>query len=381
MKQFYLPTKILTGLGCISALPEVTHSLGHRVLLVCGATALRHAGTLDRILDGLHSARLETVLFDAVSGEPTLEVVQAALDLARQERVEVVIGMGGGSAIDVGKATAALCNKPGTVRDYHGGRPVSEPGLPFVSVPTTAGTGSEVTNNAVLTDPEGGVKQSIRGSHLYPVAAIVDPELTLSLPPAVTASSGADALCQAIESFTAQGAQPATDALAGEAILRIGRSLVRAWQQGSDIAARADMLYGSLLAGMSMTNTRLGGAHGLAHPLGFHYHIPHGTVCGLLLPYVMEYSLEHAADKYAAVASLLGVDTRGMAAKEAATEALLTVQAILDTIRIPKHLSAFGVKGEDLTTIATEALPSANVRNNARPLNADDLQIILQRAF
>jgi len=381
MKQFYLPTRILTGLGCLSALADVTQPFGQRALLVCGANALRRAGTLDRTVDALKGAGIETWLFDAVPPEPTLDVVQDAIGLARREGVEVVIGMGGGSAIDVGKAAAALCNKPGTVRDYHGGRAVQDPGLPFVCVPTTAGTGSEVTNNAVLTDPEAGVKKSIRGSRLYAAAAIVDPELTLSLPPDVTASSGADALCQAIESFTAQGAQAASDALSGQAIARIGRSLVRAWQQGSDVPARADMLYGSLLAGMSMTNTRLGGAHGLAHPLGFHFHIAHGTLCGLLLPYVMEYSLEHAPDKYAAVAALLGVDTSGMTAVEAAREALATVRVILDTIGVPRHLSALGVKKEGFATIVEESLPSANVRNNARPLEAEDLRAILERAY
>jgi alcohol dehydrogenase class IV len=321
------------------------------------------------------------VLFDAVCGEPTLDVVQAAVDVARREGVEVVIGMGGGSAIDVGKATAVLCNKPGTVQEYHRGRAIDDPGLSFVSVPTTAGTGSEVTNNAVLTDPEDGVKKSIRGPHLYAVAAIVDPELTLSLPPEATASSGADALCQAIESFTAQGAQPASDALAGQAIRRIGRSLVRAWEQGGDVSARADMLYGSLFAGMSMTNTRLGGAHGMAHPLGFHYHISHGILCGLLLPYVMEYSLGYAPEKYAAVAALLGVNTDGMTAEEAAEEATTAVRLILDTIGIPGHLSGLGVKKEGFATIVQESLGSANIRNNARPLEGDDLHAILARAY
>ena len=368
-------------MGCISGLAEVTQPLGRRALLVCGAKALRRAGILDRALDVLRGAGIETVLFDAVPGEPTLDVVQAAIDLARQESAEVVIGMGGGSAMDVGKATAALCNKLGTVHEYHRGRSVGEPGLPFVSVPTTAGTGSEVTNNAVLTDPERSVKKSIRGSQLFAVAALVDPELTLSLPPAVTASSGADALCQAIESFVAQGAQPATDALAGQAILRIGRSLVRAWKQGSDITARADMLYGSLFDGMSMTNTRLGGAHGLAHPLGLCYHIPHGIVCGLLLPYVMDYSLDHAPHKYAAVARLLGINTAHMSAAQAAREALTAVRVILDTIGVPSHLRVFGVKEEDFQTIVRESLPSANVRNNARPLGAHDLQTILELAY
>lgn len=381
MKQFYLPTKIMTGLGCFSQMPAIVSTLGQKALLVCGRNALRRLGILDRVLSDLQKAGVHTTLYDGVQGEPTLEMVQAALALARQEQAEVVIGMGGGSAIDVGKATAALCMQAGSVQEYHSGRLVTKPGLPFVSVPTTAGTGSEVTNNAVLTDPKRGVKKSIRGIHLFAATAVVDPELTISLPAKITASTGADALCQAIESFVAIGAQPATDALAGQAIRHIGRSLVRAYEDGSDISARADMLYGSLLAGMSMTNARLGGAHGLAHPLGYHYHIPHGVICGLLLPYVMEYSLEHAADKYAKVAQLLEVETQAMNSRKAAQQALSAVRAITSTIGIPSRLRVFGVKKEDFPSIITEALPSANLRNNPRPLGADDLRVILEQAL
>ncbi len=381
MKQFYLPTKVITGLGCFSQLAEVVRVYGQRALLVCGRTALRRSGILDRAMNDLQKAGVHTVLYDAVHGEPTLDVVQGAVDLARQEQVEIVIGIGGGSAMDVGKAAAVLCTQAGTVQEYHRGRPISKRGLPFVSVPTTAGTGAEVTNNAVLTDPEYGVKKSIRGVHLFAVAALVDPELTVSMPPEITASSGADALCQAIESFVAIGAQPPTDALAGQAIKLIGRSLVHAYEQGSDINARADMLYGSLLAGMSMTNTRLGGAHGLAHPLGYRYHIPHGVVCGLLLPYVMEYSLEYAPHKYAEVARLLQQDTQGTSPREAAQQAVTAVRRIIAQIGIPSHLSVFGVKKQDFADLISKALPSANLKNNPRPLEADDLQVILERAL
>lgn len=381
MKQFYLPTKIITGLGCLSQLPGIVRALGEQALLVCGRHSLRRSGVLERALRDLKQAGVRATVYDAVQGEPTLDVVQAALDQARQAQVEVVIGIGGGSAMDVGKATAVLCNKEGTVQEYHGGRSISEPGLACVCVPTTAGTGSEVTNNAVLTDADRGVKKSIRGVQVFPRVAIVDPELTLSLPPETTASSGADALCQAIEAFMAIGAQPATDALSAQAIRRIGRSLLRAYEEGSDVSARTDMLYGSLFAGMSMTNTRLGGAHALAHPLGFHYHIPHGVVCGLLLPYVMEHSLEYASEKYAEVAQLLGADTQGMSPKEAAQQAVAAVRALIGRIGIPDGLRAFGLQTEHFPAIIAESLPSSNVRNNAMPLEADDLQAILEHAL
>jgi alcohol dehydrogenase class IV len=381
VKQFYLPTKVITGLGCFSQMPEVARGLGQKALFVCGQKALRRSGILERALNDLQKAGVQTILYDAVHSEPTLGMVQRAVDLARQEQAEVVIGIGGGSAMDVGKATAVLSRQTGTVEEHHRGRAIDKPGLPFISIPTTAGTGTEVTNNAVLTDPELGIKKSIRGPLLYPKIAIVDPELTLSLPPEVTASSGADALCQAIESFVGHGAQPASDALSGQAIQWIGRSLVRAHENGSDIQARADMLYGSLLAGMSMTNTRLGGAHGLAHPLGHRYHIPHGVICGLLLAYVMEYSLEYAPDKYAQAALLLQLDVGGMSPKEAARQAVEAVRRINQRIGIPNQLRDFGVKTEDFADVIARALPSGNLKNNPKPLGADDLQVILQRAL
>jgi len=381
VRQFYLPTRVITGLGCFSRIAEVVRDYGERTLFVCGQGSLRRSGALDQAVSALQRAGIGTAVYDAVDGEPTLNMVQAAVDLARQEEVDVVIGIGGGSAMDVGKAAAALCTQEGRVQEYHRGRSLSGPGLPYVSVPTTAGTGSEVTNNAVLTDLERGVKKSMRGERLFPAAALVDPRLTVSLPPDITARSGADALCQAIESFVAIGAQPPSDGLAGEAIRLIGRSLVRAYEQGSDVYARSDMLYGSLLAGMAMTNTRLGGAHGVASPLGLGYHIPHGVVCGLLLPHVMEYSLEHGLAKYAKVARLLGVETQGLSAREAAQQAVIVVSRMMSRIGMPSHLSGFGVKREDLAGIIDQAVPSANLKNNPRPLGAEDLQIILERAL
>jgi alcohol dehydrogenase class IV len=381
VKQFHLPTRVITGLGCFSELAPAARALGQSALLVCGHAAMLRSGVLQRGQSNLDRAGVRTVVYRIAQGEPTLATVQAALELARRERVEVVIGIGGGSAVDVAKAVAVLYTQAGTLQDYHRGRPLSEPGLPCIAVPTTAGTGTEVTSNAVLTDSERGVKESLRGPQLFPAAAVVDPELTLSLPPAVTAGSGADALCQAIESFVAVGAQPPTDALAGQAICWIGRSLVHAYADGSDIAARSDMLYGSLLAGMALTNTRLGGVHGMAHPLGFTYHLPHGVICGLLLPYVMEYSLASAPEKYGEVARHLGIDTRGMPPLVASQQAVEAIRAMLRQIGIPEHLADLGVMAQGLPEIIEKSLHSSNLKNNPRSLGAEDLRVILERAL
>jgi alcohol dehydrogenase class IV len=381
MKRFYIPTEIITGVGCFAELGRVAERYGQRTLLVCGRTAMRKSGILDRAVTYLRQAGLEVQVYDAVAGEPTLDVVEGGVELARKEKIQVIIGLGGGSAVDAAKAIAGLVNQAGTVQEYHKGRAPEDPGLPWIAVPTTAGTGAEVTKNAVLTDPERRVKASIRSDDWFARLALLDPELTIPMPPAVTASTGSDALCQAIESYVSIGAGPVTDALASEATARIGRSLARAYEDGEDVEARADMLYGSLLAGLALTNARLGGVHGMAHPLGLRYHIPHGTVCGLLLPYVMEYNLEYATAKYATVARLLGVDTSDMDEQESAATSVEVVWDILGVIDIPAHLAQFGVRQEDFPTIIAESLPSGSLKHNPRPLGEEDVRYILTQAL
>jgi len=404
LKAFYLPTEIITGLGCFDRLGEVASRYGENALLVCGKKAMKRTGILDRALKNMAEAGMMVTVYDGVGGEPTLDMVEEGLALARREGSQVVIGLGGGSAMDAAKAIAGLFFQPGKPQEYHRGRPVEGPGLPFIAIPTTAGTGAEVTKNAVLIDRERGVKGSIRSEQWFAKVALVDPELTLSLPPSVTASTGSDALCQAIESYVSIGAMPTTDALATQAIALIGRSLVRAYHHGQDIddepsprmsaiesldaergegssEARSDMLYGSLLAGMALSNARLGGVHGIAHPLGCRYNIPHGVICGLLLPYLMEYNLGYALDKYAHIAQLLGEDTRGMATKEAAIRSIEAVRRILKEIGIPMRLRLFGVEEADFPAIIAQSLPSDSLKHNPRPLGEDDVRLILERAM
>ena len=382
MKQFYLPTKILTGEGCLNELGSQAAQYGQQAMLVCGHRSLRASGHLDQALGYLQEAGIETTVYDAVSDEPTLDVIKEGLDRARACEIEVLIGVGGGSAMDAAKAIAGLHTQPGTIYEYHRGeRKVSGGGLPWIAVPTTAGTGAEVTKNAVLLDPEKQIKFSLRHDGWFARAALLDPELTLSMPPEVTAASGSDALTQAIESYTSIGASPITDGLAVEAITRIARSLEQAVLDGSDIDARADMLYGSMLAGCAMSNARLGGVHGMAHPLGALYHIPHGLVCGLLLPYTMAYNVKSAGTKYAHIARLLGADTRGLDVDAAAEQAVERVRMLLAAVGIPQRLGPLGVKREDLPVIVEGSLPSGSLKHNPRPLAAEDITAILDAAY
>jgi len=374
METFYLPTRIVTGVGCFEQIGAVARRYGERALVACGAKAMRRSGTLDRGMELLAQEGVSVTIYDKVVGEPTLPMVEAGRKLARERDVQVTIGLGGGSAMDAAKAIAGLYFEPGTVAEYHAGRPLEGPTLPFLAIPTTAGTGAEVTKNAVLINPDSGLKKSIRSDQWFARVALVDPKLTLTVPPSVTASTGADALCQAIEAFVSIHAQPATDALAAEAIHLIGRSLVRAYEDGEDIAARAEMLYGSLLAGMALANARLGGVHGIAHPLGGHYGISHGVLCGLLLPYVMEYNLEYAGEKYARVARLLGGEGTPGGAVEA-------VRELLSRIGIPRHLEPLGVRREDFPTLVEESLPSGSLKSNPRPLGAEDVYRLLEMAM
>lgn len=381
MERFYLPTEILSGRGAIDQLGTVAARFGRHVMIVCSGGSVRRSGLLDRAIDLLEQQGLRVTLFDQVSGEADLSTVAQGIALGREAQCELLVGLGGGSAIDTAKAIAGMISLPGSVTEYHNGRPLEEPARPFIAVPTTAGTGAEVTKNAVLINRDTRLKTSIRDDSWFARAAIVDPELTCSMPPDVTASTGSDALCQAIESFTSIGASPVTDALAMRAIALIAESLERAYVDGQDMSAREGMSMGSLMAGMAMANARLGGVHGMAHPLGSYYDIPHGVVCGLLLPYTMAYNLEYAIDKYATIASLMGEEIDSLTGKEAAQRAVEQVRALLERIHIPQHLSAFGVRADQLDPIIAESLPSGSLKHNPRPLAAEDVRHILEMAL
>ncbi len=363
--KFTTAGQILTGWGCCGQLGEAAASLGGRALLMTGRSALRAAGVTQRLAGLLASAGVAATLFEQVEPEPTVQAVDAGREVLRRNGCDVVIAAGGGSAIDVGKAVAALAAETAPAAEYYSRRPLPERHLPCIAIPTTAGTGAEVTPNSVLTDPARRIKQSIRGPSLTPAVAIVDAELTVSCPPGVTASAGMDALTQAVESYLSRYATPLTDALALHAARLVWANLLKAHRDGRDRSAREGMAYGALLAGMALANARLGAVHGMAHPIGQRYHLAHGLVCAALLPAVLRFNREAAGEKYGMLAGVFAADPA-----EAAGE-------LLARLELPAKLSAMGLRAEDFDEIAAESMPSGSLKANPRPASEADVKAIL----
>jgi len=381
-RTFYLPPRIIVKRGGFERLGEEAARLGRKALLVTGRNFARRTGLLRRAVDLLSKAGVEAVVFDRVEPEPSVETVEDGRALARREGCDLVIGLGGGSALDVGKAVAGLLPLPGTVREYLYGREIEGPGVPFVAVPTTAGTGAEVTNNSVLIDRERMVKKSIRSPHWVAKVAIVDPLLTLTAPPKVTASAGMDALSHAVEGLVSVAATPVTDALALHATRLIYRNLPRAFKEPGDVEARERVALGSHIAAMGFANSGLGAVHGLAHPVGVVAGAPHGVVCGLLLPVVMEFNLQVAKHKYAKLAQVMGLcsfpETNP---EEAAKLAIEAIRRLLAELGLPRRLRELGLERAQLKEIAENTPSSGSLRFNPRPASPEDLLSILEAAF
>ena len=284
--EFASPARIIFGPGTAVQIGPLARELGRRALITTGLDPTHS----ERILVALSAAGVDYVTLP-VSGEPTTDLARQGARLARESGCDLVIGLGGGSAIDAAKAVAALAANGGDPLDYlevvGRGRSLTQPSLPCIAIPTTAGTGAEVTRNAVLASPEHGIKASLRSATMLPRLALVDPELTYSLPAAVTASTGLDALTQLIEPFTSSKANPLTDALCREGMMRAARSLRTAYEDGRDAVAREDMALASLFGGLALANAGLGVVHGFAGPVGGAFHAPHGAVCAAFLPHVM----------------------------------------------------------------------------------------------
>ena len=289
--ELTVPSRIMFGDGIISTIAPVLRQMGQRVFLIVG----EKGADSSQILRVVNEANLD-YLSAAVKGEPTIHLIDELLTLCRDFRPDIVLAFGGGSVIDAGKAVAVLMNNPGPVTDYleviGAGKELTNPGLPIVAIPTTSGTGAEVTRNAVLGVPEKRVKVSLRSAYLLPRLVVVDPQLTYSLPPEVTASTGMDALTQVLEPFISRKANAMTDIYCREGMRRIGGSFLTAYRDGSNEAARSDMSFGSLLGGLSLANAGLGAVHGFAGPIGGMFDASHGVICARLLPAVIEHNVK-----------------------------------------------------------------------------------------
>lgn len=376
--QLVLPARTIFGWGKVGEIGSEAKKLGKRALVVTGRSFLRTSGVLDQLVQALGEAGVEAVLFSQVEAEPSLATVEEGRTLLAEEGCDLVIGAGGGSGMDAAKAIAGLAREEGQVKDYFAGREITQPGLPWIAVPTTAGTGAEATKNSVLSHYESRVKKSIRSDFWVADLVLWDPQLSSHMPPELTAATGMDALTQAIESYTSRWANPFTDGLARRAISLIGRNILLAYREGENREAREGMALGCYLAGIALTNARLGVVHGLAHPLGILYKLPHGLVCGVLLPYAMEYNLRVAKRKYADTAALMGLDTGGLTSQEAARLALKRVRELNKKMGLPPGLGELGLKEEDFDFIIRETMPSGSTAANPREVTAAGVRAILK---
>ena len=377
--EFATAQRIVFGPGVLAEVGGLALELGRRPLVVTGRDAARCQPLLALLEDrGLRPALC------ARAGEPTVADVRRGAAQARDAGADLVIACGGGSALDGGKAIAALAvngDDPLRYLEVIGqGLPLERRPLPSLAIPTTAGTGSEVTRNAVLTSPEHGVKVSLRHPWMLPAVALVDPRLALGLPPAITASTGLDALTQLIEPYLSNKANPVTDALALEGIRRAVRSLRRAWAEGGDLEAREDMALASLLGGLALANAGLGAVHGLAAPLGGLRPVPHGVACAALLPHVLAANLAAAQpqgplmEKFRTLARTLTGEPRAIPA-----DGVRWVQELVAALAIP-GLGHYGLMEADLERVAELALAASSMKANPVPLDRATLMAILARA-
>lgn len=305
-KRFeFLSPRIIFGNDTMDELGSFAKEFGSRVLLVTGRSAMRKAGILDRAVGKLESAGLTVNLYDKVEPEVSCETVDLGTKFANETNSDAIISIGGGSALDCGKAIAIMMTHEGKSCQYQDEKKIVRDGIPFIALPSTAGTGSEITKNSVLINKKTGWKASIRHPKMTAKIAIVDTKLTLTMPPKVTAATGMDALTQAIESYVSLKSNPMSDTLAAKAISLLGNNIIDAVRNGNELEYREKMCLGSLLSALAFSNSGLGGVHGVAHPLGADFNIPHGEICAILLPKFIEYNKEYAKEKYLQIAKLL----------------------------------------------------------------------------
>ena len=379
--QFQTPTKIISGIGSTAEIIKELNDLHAKKVLLITDPGLVQAGVAQQVVEMLKQAAVEVEIFDAVEPDPSIQVATKAAEMAKNAKANVLIALGGGSAIDTAKSAALLVTNGGYLKDYAGVNKVVKPILPLIAVPTTAGTGSEVTIFAVMSDPEKQEKFTISSALIAPAVAVLDPLLTLKLPPSVTAFTGMDALTHAIEAFTSSIAQPPTDALALSAIKLVLKHLPVAVGRGDNIKARDGMLQASLLAGIAFNNAFLGLAHAIASPLGGHFHVPHGLANAVMLPYVMEYNLPTAVRRYAEIGCALGLQAVGDTPRAVAEKTVAAITQLARDINIPEKLSNIGAKEELLPLVAKDALKSIQLKFNVRNASEKEILALLQKAY
>lgn len=379
--RYEIPTAIEFGNGSINDLANHVKALGGTKVLIVADPGVVQAGIAERLKEPLNAANIPYELFSNIEADPDIESIEEGTSLAKSSGCDLVVGVGGGSSLDTAKAIGLMITNPGHIRDYVGINKVGVPGAPVIAVPTTAGTGSELTIWSVLSDKKEKIKLSVGSAYNCPSLALCDPELTTTLPPHITAATGMDALTHALESYVNKATQPISEALSIQAMKLVAKSLRKAVVQGENLEARYDMLMASLIAAMAFNSTRLGLAHALAMPLGAQFKIPHGVVNAILLPEVMEYNIIGNTGKFAEIAAIFGERTEGLSEREAAERSVQAIRRLKRDIGITQTLADYGLEEKDLDLIATEAMTSGNVPVNPRKPTLEDLKNICRAAM
>jgi len=379
---FQTVPKIIFGCGAVKKLGEVAKSLGAGRVAVVTDPGIVQAGVHEPVMAALDSVGLHPGLFADVEPDPKIEIVDDCLSFIEHHEADLVVGLGGGSSLDICKAAAVMRTNEGPVRRYAGVNLVPKPGLPALLIPTTAGTGSEVTSIAVLSDTANEVKVGVVSDHMFARAVLLDPELTLGLPPHITASTGLDALIHAIESYTGNQATFLTEPLALRAIELIARHLRAAYANGANLEARIGMLQASLLAGMAFANTQTAGAHACALSLGGKFHVAHGVATSLMLPAVMRFNCIAAPEKFTRIAEAFGEPVEGLAPMAKARKAIAAVEGLIRDVGFKLGLENYGVGRQDIPGLAAGAMIAARLwKNNPRSISEDQVTAIFEDSF
>jgi alcohol dehydrogenase class IV len=382
--QFHSPSVIVSGPGASKEVGFFGKEMGKKALIVTD-NVLEEKGVLNEIKNSMELAGVAYSVYNKVVNEPTLGYTEEGLSTYKEAGADFLIAVGGGSPIDAAKAIAALVTNPGRkITEFLGANKIPNPGSPLIAIPTTAGTGSEVTQFTIIIDTERDMKMVIGSPMIMPKVALVDPLLTLSMPQSITMATGLDALTHAIEAYVSVKAHPLTDTLALQAIRIIGGNLRQAWSNGDNLEARTNMIIGSLHAGLACSNASVGLVHGMARPIGAYFHVPHGVSNAVLLPIVVDFSIPGNPRRYADIAEAMGEVTEGLSLLDAAYLAGEAVERLNDDLKVPT-LEGLGVEEEKFNKIiekmADDGIASGSPGNNPRKATKQEIVELYRKAY
>jgi len=379
---FLSPNRILFGIDAVKGVAAEAKQLGGKKVLIVTDPGVAEAGLVEAIKGPLESDGIAFSLYDQVEPEPSARIVDQCTQYLKDENCDLIIGVGGGSSLDVAKGASIMATNEGNILDYSGIDVVPKRGLPKILIPTTAGTGSEVTRVLVVTDEASNIKKAVYSNHVLSDVAIVDPMMTLSMPPKVTADTGIDALVHAIETYVSLNATPFSDILAVEAITLIAENVTMAFAKGENVEARYDMSLAATISGLAFSSGGLGAVHALSNPLGIEYHLPHGRTNAIMLPHVMTFNLIGNPTKFAWIAEAMGEAVEGLSPMEAGSLAVEAVKELLNQLKISIRLRDYDIPQKDIPKLVEGAMKVSRLFvPNPRNLTHEDVEEIFRMAW